>query len=441
MVEQSTLREVVGLVIALGPVSAASVLWMWLTLGVPGGVVPTPVRVAGTILFGLVVTAGLVALLSRAYERSEQFQWVPDGRTTNVLSSLPVLFFVTLLATGLAVLVIAPSRTARLYAVAVGCGLVGVLAYLIAIAFSSNNNGLLWIVASGFFLSIPSVAVIILFDENPIFENIVGGVAAGLLFFTLYLLVWSIHQHSSPFASRIRKYVPWETLAVTLFGIAGLLVLWATVELGFERGLRAAGTTGAVFVATLGGISSLYMFRDNETPLSPTMKSLTVEWVLGSVGGSAGVLGLGVGIPAVLLSVDASIASIYAVGVLVAAAGWVLFSVEREWKDAYYLLSLPFVGGSVVGLVTLDWIAQATASVVVFTIILLTGFSIPLGLGLVAYVFDEVALIVLPVFVLVCGVGLWLTAPVAVVLAYVLAVILTGLCVMFLIGSAIGKAG
>lgn len=224
-------------------------------------------------------------------------------------------------------------------------------------------------------------------------------------------------------------------MATVLFGIAGLLVVWATVELGFENGLRAAGIAGAIFGMTFGGITGLYVFRDNDGPMEPG-GSLTVEWILGSVSGSVGVLGLGFGIPDVLLSVDASIAFIYAVGVLVAAVGFFFFNIESEFL---VLLSFVFVGGLIMGFITLDWIAPEVASVVELATIVLTGFSAPLGLLLVAYTFDEVALIVLPVFVLVCGVGLLLTAPVTVVLGYLFFIVILGLSVIWAIGQALSQ--
>lgn len=283
-------------------------------------------------------------------------------------------------------------------------------------------------------MSISIAAVIFIFDGNPLFENIVGSVAVALLCILILLVMWILLATLSNVFD-VNITIPWRKMATVLFGIAGLLVVWATVELGFENGLRAAGIAGAIFGMTFGGITGLYVFRDNDGPMEPG-GSLTVEWILGSVSGSVGVLGLGFGIPDVLLSVDASIAFIYAVGVLVAAVGFFFFNIESEFL---VLLSFVFVGGLIMGFVTLDWIAPEVASVVELATIVLTGFSAPLGLLLVAYTFDEVALIVLPVFVLVCGVGLLLTAPVTVVLGYLFFIVILGLSVIWAIGQALSQ--
>jgi len=395
--------------------------------------VPTAARLAGAVLFAVAVTSGVVPISPRISEHVEWFEGSLVEQVTSFLFYLTICFVFALLVTGTAVLVIAPSQTARLYAVAVGLGLVGLVGVeadrLVGHMIDPSPLFFIFVV-----LSISIAAVIFIFDGNPLFENIVGGVAVALLCILILLVMW-ILLTALLNVFDVNITIPWRKMATVLFGIAGLLVVWATVELGFENGLRAAGIAGAIFGMTFGGITGLYVFRDNDGPME-SGESLTVEWILGSVGGSVGVLGLGFGIPDVLLSVDASIAFIYAVGVLVAAVGFFFFNIESE---LLILLSFVFVGGLIMGLVTLDWIAPEVASVVELATIVLTGFSAPLGLLLVAYTFDEVALIVLPVFVLVCGVGLLLTAPVTVVLGYLFFIIMLGLSGIWATIQALGQ--
>lgn len=423
MVKRNSILPWVWPLTYLGPLFAASVLWAWVTLGVPGGTVPTAARLTGAVLFAVAVTSGVLRISPRISEHVEWFEGSLVERVTSFLFYLTICFVFALLVTGVAVLVIAPSQTARLYAVAVGFGLVGT--YVMLIVTSDEPYEVMWVLLMfSFGLSTSVVVVTFILDRNPLFENMIGGVAVGLL----SLLTLSVIR-TPPSDTTI----PLRKVAVVLFGISGLIFAWATIQLGLDDGQRAAGTAGAILIMAFGGLTGLYIFLDNDGPMEPG-GSLTVEWILGSVGGSVGVLGLGVGIPDVLLSVDASIAFIYAVGVLVAAVGFFFFIIEN---GDLYTPSFMFAGGLIMGLVTLDWIAPEVAPVVVLATIVLTGFSAPLGLLLVAYTFDEVALIVLPVFVLVCGVGLLLTAPVAVVLGYLFFIVMLGLGVMFAIGGAL----